>query len=160
MQLSCNAGAAASQCTKRSLILAGRCVPFLNGVDSNHAHIGWQGGLHTGLHACPVHVHWCYTELDKSVCQPQDSFTSTPASRVRACMLGECRMSDGGSAHHAAGGIAIVGEDSCGEGAVVGADAHGTAQPLAFLHKWREQLCRGTDTIQWCGVRRQKPRLH
>lgn len=50
-----------------------------------HAYIGWQGCLHTGLHACPVHVHWCYTELDKSDCQPQDSFTSLPACRLHAC---------------------------------------------------------------------------
>ena len=29
---------------------------------------------------------------------------------------------------------------------MVGANAHGTAQPLAFLHKRREQLCRGQQT--------------
>ena len=36
--------------------------------------------------------------------------------------------------------VAVVGQDTRGQGAMVGADAHGPAQGLALVHQGREDL--------------------
>ena len=45
-----------------------------------------------------------------------------------------------GTLNHAARRVTVVAENTCGQTAVVGADAHCSVEALALLHQWSEHL--------------------